>query len=257
LANIRGMFTTPPEQPLCIVDIGAASTNIGIVGVSGLMYSYETKHAGDTFTMTIAESLNINPAQAEEQKATIGLSKPQESVFLPLTKALHPIVQEIQSAMSFVKEKYGQDVSGVILVGGSARLLGIVEYMSSNLSIPVEIGKSVLGEKDAFLEYIVASGLALRALDKAWSARDPGFAVEDIELPVAQDVSITKKETNTANTKKATTGDATGTIVDDAEIVTEIVSTSSIITKAKNKRKMYMLISVVVIGSVLLGGAFW
>jgi Tfp pilus assembly PilM family ATPase len=89
LAIIRGLFPKLPKEPVCIVDLGFATTAVMIVDNKGLRHSFSMKTAGNTLTKEIAKTLNISEENAEERKKQVGLSEPNARIFAPLTKVLH------------------------------------------------------------------------------------------------------------------------------------------------------------------------
>ncbi|MFH1451452.1 MAG: pilus assembly protein PilM, partial [bacterium] len=182
LATFRGLFLRLPKIPICIVDIGAATTNIAIFDSKGLRYSRTINFAGNFFTAEIAKYLRIKIATAEEKKKTIGLTKTNTRVFPILIKSLETVVSEVRVVIDYFKEKTGENIAEVFLVGGSSKLKGIADYFATNLGLPVRNGKSSLTKEDIPLEYIEATGLAFRGLDKEWSQKTPTININNGRL---------------------------------------------------------------------------
>lgn len=223
LATFRGLFTEPPEHPVCLVDMGAATTAISIFDKGELRYSYSMKTAGDVFTKEIARILNIPEKEAEDIKKDIGLSDQNHRIFAILTKLLQPIAQEIKVSLEHFKEKNGVETKEVILVGGSSQLKKVADYFKTNLEIPTRLGKSSLTSRRL---YISAIGLAVRELDEKWK--------DDPRIHIAEEEAQKREVKPKPQTK--------------------------IITPEGNKKLQKQKITLgilVAIGIVLVAGAFW
>ena len=178
LAVFRGLFPEPPKNPVCVIDIGAATSHIAIFDKNSLWYSYCNNIAGNALTAEAALALKKSEAEAEQIKKEIGLSIPGERIFFALTKVLHPLAEDIKTTLDYFKEKTGESVEGLILVGGSSKLKGLADYLQTNIGIPLKIGKSALLKTKADLVYIEAAGLALMGVDAKWSEKDPFITID-------------------------------------------------------------------------------
>src|SRR3989339_838283 len=72
LATFRGMFDDFPENPVCIVDIGANKTKISIFTLFGLEYSFLLSIAGNDFTDIVSKYFKIDFEKAEKIKQEKG-----------------------------------------------------------------------------------------------------------------------------------------------------------------------------------------
>jgi len=188
LAVFRGLMSDiKKDQAIAVVDIGSMATNIAIFNNIGLRYSSSLGIAGVKFTKDISESLGKSIEEAEELKKTIGLSKPGDPISSALIKNIEKIVKEVSSSIEYFKQKHGEDVNEVILAGGSSQLKNLSEYLSTNLGIPVSVGKQTLSKTSIPLAYVEAIGLALKGIDKSWSKKDPSIEVEDLVVEVKKD----------------------------------------------------------------------
>jgi len=133
LATFRGLFSKPSKEPVCVVDIGAASTNIAIFDRKGLRYSRSINIAGNVFTQEIAKAMKIDSEKAEKQKIKIGLTNKNNQIFPILIKALEPLSREIKTLLNYLQEKTGEKVKEIILVGGSSKLKGINDYFKTDI----------------------------------------------------------------------------------------------------------------------------
>ena len=244
LATFRGLFNKPPRVPVCLVDIGAATTNIAVFDKRGLRYSRSINIAGDIFTQEIAKALEIKLEKAEEQKIKIGLSDENSQIFPVLIELLEPINKEVKTLLNYFQEKNNQPVQEIILVGGSSKLKGIDIYFKENLELPVKKGKLILPTKTEFLEYIEAVGLALRGLDKKWSQKDPGLQPIKIKTDKpTKNIVFKEKLPSLENIEK------------------EEESVFSSVAKREQKKKLgfkkVLLITILIIGLIVIALAYW
>jgi len=174
LAIFRGIFHTPSQKPVCIVDIGAVTTNISIFNESNLFCSWQLQLAGEDFTEEIASSLGLSEKSAEEKKLQLGIADETNQIFLILTKQLESITKSVKKALQYSKDKLGINVDTIIFVGGSSKLKGLLPYLKASFDTTKEIklGNSSLRGKNVPLEHLEAIGLALRGTGGIWD-KDP------------------------------------------------------------------------------------
>lgn len=175
--NIKSIVST--KEPICLVDVGALTTNIAIFDAGGIRYSYSVGIAGESLTADVAQSLKIRQEEAEDKKVKIGLTDENDKEVFVLIKALEPLVEEIKAAQAFYKERYGADIGKLVLAGGSSRMPGLVHYLETNLSTSVVLAESnlVLPSLTEGFQYIEAVGLAIRGLRGVWDTRDPALTL--------------------------------------------------------------------------------
>lgn len=180
LAVFRGLFTKKIDLPICLVDIGAATTNVAIFDAGGLAYSHSIKIAGDNFTQELAEILKIDLEKAETKKRKVGISSQENRVFPILIKSLEPLWREIKKIIDYFEEKNKRKIREIVLAGGSSKMKGIVDYFRVNSGLTVKIGKSKLLKRGKDLDYLEAVGLALRGMDEeTWDERDPAIRLTE------------------------------------------------------------------------------
>jgi type IV pilus assembly protein PilM len=171
------------EKVILVVDIGAKTTNLVLFDGDELKLSFSIEIAGNKFTKVISDKLNIPLKKAEEIKKKIGLNPEMEGgkIFLILQKEVLEIIEEIRKIENYFGQKTGKKIEKIILIGGSALLPYLVDYLSENLEKKVEIGDplskinvDILEEKGFLKEtlktdsviYSTAFGLALRGLER-------------------------------------------------------------------------------------------
>ncbi len=171
----RSLFPLVNNQSAnMIVHIGAASTNIAVVENGEIVMVFSVDKGGLAITRAISLDLGIDLAQAESYKKAYGLNK--DAFEGKIGKSLFPILElilgDIRKTILLYKEKNpDQQITQVILSGGSAQLPGIDIYFTNQLNIQVVLGNAfqVYGitnipqqvESDS-LSFNVVVGLALK-----------------------------------------------------------------------------------------------
>ena len=165
------------EKTILIVDVGAKTTHLVLFEEGELKLSFSVEIAGNKFTRVISDKLNISLKKAEEIKRRIGLNPELEGgrIFLILQKEVLEIVEEIRKIENYFGQKTGKEIEKIILIGGSALLPYLSDYLSENLEKKVLVGNpfkkiniGILKEtlKIEPIFYSTAIGLALRGLEK-------------------------------------------------------------------------------------------
>lgn len=247
LAIFRDLFKKIPDKPVCVVDIGAVTTNISIFDNGYLHYSYSINMAGVAFTKEIANTLQIDDQEAEKRKVEISSIQGDKDIPSILSKNFGIIVQEIKISINYFKEKFGEEVGEVVLVGGSSQLKGLVDYLANQLNLSVHLGESKLFLDKLPLFYIEAVGLALKGLmSKKEFDKDPVISIPDIKLPkLSKSAKLPKLDKpEKIDDKKSETGDLNS--VDQVENSTD-----------KTHSRSLMLFIILIIGVILIVLAFW
>lgn len=184
--------TAPDERELgcCLIDIGAGSTELIVYFEGAVVYTAVIPVGGDHFTNDLATGLHLGIPEAEYLKCEYGHAvvtavsesneiewQPEESgvsrgsirqrslaeILEPRARELFGLIRETLRTGA-VLEALG---SGCILVGGGARLPGLLDTAESVLRVPARVGKPVpLSRMPAELqqpEYAVLVGLMLYA----------------------------------------------------------------------------------------------
>jgi len=158
-----------------IVDVGARSTDVGIVAGGQLVFARTVPTAGEAFTRAIESVLGMDTAQAEQFKTAYGFAEGYMGgkLFAAMKPVLAIIATEVKKTIDFYVSKHANEVvKSVDLSGGAAALPEIVKMLSDMLGLEVVIGdpfarvemgegqKKTLAPTAAF--YSVAVGLAMR-----------------------------------------------------------------------------------------------
>lgn len=162
-----------------VVDIANRTTNITIVENSVVVGSHTVLGVGgEEFTKSISHGFNIDFKRAESLKIDIGFGQGKNSE-KKISEIILPLISIVISEIKKLNESHfrtnGKNVKKVILTGRTAGLVGLVNYFSKELDIPVEIGNpwrniknnssldKILIKNSSY--FSVAVGLALRGFE--------------------------------------------------------------------------------------------
>ena len=171
-AIVRALLEKNPGSGVKIlIDIGSRATNIILTDDGSVKLSRNIDTGGKDMTRTLSDTIEVARSRAEELKKSGKdfLNQRESAVVFP---TLQVIITETKRIIASHEEKHPESkVTEIILSGGSPRLAGIVEYLSSILELPVSIGhpwskiqaterqQAMIHETDA--SFAVAIGLAL------------------------------------------------------------------------------------------------
>ena len=187
------------ELGVCLVDIGAGTTEVAIFTNGAIRHTAVIPIAGDLITSDIAMALRTPTKDAEDIKVENGYAKqlladPETQVEVPglgdrgprmlskqaLAGVIEPRVEEIFSLVQQVVRESGYEEvlsSGVVLTGGSAVMPGMVELGEDIFLKPVRRGipkySSALSDMVAQCRAATVMGL----LEEARFARMRGYKV--------------------------------------------------------------------------------
>ncbi|MCH7759366.1 pilus assembly protein PilM [Patescibacteria group bacterium] len=255
LAILRGLFIKPPKEPVCVIDMGAVTTNVAIFDRGDLRYSYSIKIAGDVLNRKIVETLKVKPEQAEELKNKYGLNGKNPDLTSVLKNTLKPVLKEIKESFDHFENKTGLKINEIILVGGSAQLKGLVDYFVQEIGLPVKIGQPTIfiNEKKAVnsLFYIEAIGLALRGLIKKWDKSHPVIKIKkfkQIEIKEQENLETVDAEeaTISSSEQSLTQGSA------EEKSISRLIDVPVALAKGKIRSKKILLIIVLILGLTTL-----
>ena len=130
------------KSAVAIIDIGAQSTDINIIDKGFVRISRNIETSGTEFTRVLSQGLNLTYQRAEILKKERGLKK--DLAEREISEIMMPIIDiitnEIERLTDSYSRKNGQKIERVILVGGSARLPGLVDYFAKRLGIETSVG---------------------------------------------------------------------------------------------------------------------
>ncbi len=127
-----------PPGSVCLINIGAGICNICVVKEGTPRFVRMLMRGGDFFTKTLADHLNISPAEAEEIKG--GRSSDPNANAL-LQKEIQSFVGEIRRSLEyFISQTQERDLNKVILSGSGSRMINLPLELNRGLRLPIEIG---------------------------------------------------------------------------------------------------------------------
>ena len=160
-----------------VVDTGGGTTEVGVISLSGVVYSHSIRVGGDAFDDSIINYVRrnygmlIGEATAEEIKKSIGSAFPgmevrelevkgrnlaegipraftisSNEVLEALTEPLNQIVQSVKNALEQTPPELGADIAdrGLVLTGGGALLKGLDRLLAEETGLPVMIAEDPL-----------------------------------------------------------------------------------------------------------------
>jgi len=160
-----------------LMDIGSRTTNLNIFDNNGIRQSLVVKIAGGRFTKSVAKKLGITVKEADTLKMTSGFDtkKQKGKVLLVLQNEFKRVIAETKKLISYYKTQNQKEIDEIILVGGSALLPKIDQYLADNLSLEVNVGNPLIKVvdpkgfaklKDKIILFANVVGLALRGVGK-------------------------------------------------------------------------------------------
>lgn len=189
LASAQALLTEDEKElGVCLVDIGAGTTDIMIFINGAIHHTAVVALGGDQITNDIAVVLRIPTQQAEALKVNFAcalrrLTNPEEVVDIPdvvneraskkwtkqnLAEVVEPRYEEI---MQFIKQEIQQSGleeqigAGIVFTGGSSKMQGVVELAEEIFHLPVRLGvaKHIEAEENILKDpsYSTALGLLL------------------------------------------------------------------------------------------------
>lgn len=183
LSTVRVLIKKDAKvDPLLIIDIGESKTSFIIFSEKSLRLTSTIPISSQTLTMAISKNLKIKLDKAEDLKLKEGLIG-KKNVFEAMIPCLADLTEQIKSHLAYYRShstkekgsKGSKRLEKILICGSGANLKGLVNFLSSNLKIEVEIGNPWVNilEEDGVKEvpklsfkkslgYTAALGLALK-----------------------------------------------------------------------------------------------
>lgn len=157
-----------------VVQLGAGSTDLAVIVNGVIMLTRSIATGGLSLTRALSQNLNLQPLQAEEYKKVYGILPNQMEG--KIQQALTPLIETIATeaermVQSYLAKNPNTGVKRLVLIGGGAKLPGLVTYLANRLSLeaqeadpwgPLEKDPSIAAKLTVDPAYTVAVGLALR-----------------------------------------------------------------------------------------------
>lgn len=177
-ASARSLVSTEPNTVTTLVlEIGATTTELAIIDAEIVIMTRSIATGGFAFSRAIAQDLGFELPQAEEYKKTYGLdaSQLEGKIAASIKPIVDVVVGEVKRALAYQAARDQEhSVKRVIVAGGSAKLPGLLPYLTevtgleADLANPWEMisfAASISPEvKDSGSLYAIAAGLAEKDL---------------------------------------------------------------------------------------------
>lgn len=126
-----------------IIDTGADTTDL-IVADGEQIWHRSIPIGGNSFTETLVRSFKIDFAKAEAMKRDASSHKYARQIFQAMRPVFADLVSEIQRSIGFYASTHRDTkISRVIALGGTFKLPGLQKYLQQNLSLDVEVLKTL------------------------------------------------------------------------------------------------------------------
>ncbi len=126
-----------------IIDIGPASTDIAVLDTGAIRVTGSVGLGGNTFTLDIANKLEVPLENAHQLKVLNGLSLSprQAKITAALKPSLERIVTEAKKVIRYYNERLneGKKIEQVLIVGGGSNVPGIGDYFTNELVMPARV----------------------------------------------------------------------------------------------------------------------
>lgn len=143
---LKALVPAASSETVLIVDLDAYRSSLIMVEQGNLQFTSTIPIAGNSFTESIANAFGVSAEKAEQIKKEVGISEISDyadiqAVLLPV---LNNLSGEIKNILKFHAEHSQEQVSRIILVGGSAKLKNLPEFLAPQLrefeNLKVELG---------------------------------------------------------------------------------------------------------------------
>lgn len=179
ISSARALFETGKKanDAKLLIDLGARTTNLNIFDGRGVRQSLTLRIAGDRFTKAIAKNLKLAEIEAERLKMKNGFNGEiyEGRVLLILQNEFKRIIAEAKKLIDFFQAEGQKKIETAVLIGGSALLPKVDQYLGENLGLKIRLGNPLdkIADPKKFLKFKNKSviftnviGLALRGLAK-------------------------------------------------------------------------------------------
>lgn len=175
LSNMYEINYEATEKSIALINIGASITNINILQNKIPLFTRDIAIGGNHYTEILEKGFGISREDAERLKLGRSIEGIDPvDVHVAINSASEEIVAEIYRSFEFFKSSVSdEDITKIMLSGGSALIRGLLDMMKERLGIDVEaidpFRKIKISEKldttlikDAAPMAAVVVGLALR-----------------------------------------------------------------------------------------------
>ena len=152
------------REAVALIDMGAAVMKTTVVRGGAPIFSRDVPFGGNQYTQAIADRLRTSFEHAERVKVGEATDVAWDSVVPVLDAVSRELALEVRRTFDyFGSTSDAERIGRVVMSGGTARLRGLTEYLSSTWSIPVEVARPLerIGVDAALADQARAAGPAL------------------------------------------------------------------------------------------------
>lgn len=164
-------------QQTCLVDIGSRTTSFYYFDQQGLRYTRTFHIAGDAFTQVLEKAGVKDP---ESVKQSLGLKQKTKKATNAIEVVAKALTEKLRICLEGIQLYTKTPPDRILLVGGSAEMPGLVEYLSESLQIKCERGATNFLQKDE-TTYLCAIGSAYIGLDKKRLKNTISFSSQEVD----------------------------------------------------------------------------
>ena len=186
LASCNAVLTEDEKElGVCLIDIGGGTTDIAIFVDGAIRHTAVIPIAGDQVTNDIAVALRTPTINAEDIKRkyacaltqlanvddsievpSIGERAPREISMQNLAEIIEPRYEELMLIVQSELRRSGNEeliAAGVVLTGGSSKVMGLIELAEEIFHMPVRMGgpQNVSGLTEVVRNPIHSTGVGL------------------------------------------------------------------------------------------------
>lgn len=126
-----------PKGSVAFIDMGASFIDVNIYKNGQLDFTRMVKGGGNDIDEMLIEKNSINSVEIEHFKSEfIDIEEPFEPINVYVREIVDDWIDKIEKIIQFYKNKnMGENISKVIIFGGSSKLKGMDNYMSTKLGV--------------------------------------------------------------------------------------------------------------------------
>ncbi len=134
-------YEVEPGKNIALIDIGAGVMNINVIGDGISVFTRDISIGGNQFTETIQKEMGISYDQAEALKRGERIEDVDMSMVQSVIESVSDnLTMEIQRSFDFFRATANErEIQRIVLSGGTAKIKGLDEFISSRLGIPVVV----------------------------------------------------------------------------------------------------------------------
>lgn len=130
-----------------IIDFGETRTGLAVVSDGVVMFASTLDIGGHVINDSIEKTFHVSGEEAEKMKREYGLIKNygDKEFFNTIVQPISVLKDEVNKHFIYWHthlehgEKERKKIDGIVLCGGDSNLLGLADYLSANLRIPVRV----------------------------------------------------------------------------------------------------------------------